>query len=115
MTAYVERRAPVLLEARWRRVLGALPRPVGERVGVRGAGLPTDHNPSPPPSPYGRGSRPSSPLLLIPFHTNGERAAQMKLASGRRPCARASAVIPAAADTPLSAVIAGLDPAIHRS
>src|SRR5262249_48515712 len=36
--------------------------PFGERVGVRGVTeLSRDLNPSPHPSPYGRGSRPSSP------------------------------------------------------
>jgi hypothetical protein len=44
----------------WCHSSGVLPLPGGERVGVRGAGsIEREHNPSPHPSPYGRGSRPS--------------------------------------------------------
>ena len=44
-----------------RNKLGELPLPIGERVGVRGSKPIERPNPSPHPSPYGRGSRPSQP------------------------------------------------------
>src|SRR5258708_7117087 len=57
--------------ARWRadplrrHDLGALPLPVwGERWGEGVRNLSRDFNPSPHPSPYGRGSRPSLPIVL---------------------------------------------------
>src|SRR5262249_7734353 len=84
--------------ARPGRDLGALPRPVGGEGWGEGATGPSTHfplrdlNPSPHPSPYGRGSTPSRPRVLlqhdgsltIPF--SGKRNPRRKARyGGRRP------------------------------
>ena len=62
--------------------------PFGERVGVRGLSMSIDpdHNPSPHPSPYGRGSRPSSPRFCAstsPEHTSNLTGKMLSAVRGK--------------------------------